>query len=184
MEVEIIRSRRKTLCVEIREGCVLLRVPLRATRAEIRDFLTEKQPWIEKHLARSLVREEEKKNIPPLTDAEIRSLTLQAKVLIPDRAAYFARRLGVTFGRITIRCQRTRWGSCSSRGNLSFNCLLMLAPREVLDSVIVHELCHRKQMNHSAAFYGEVLRVFPDYRQWNRWLKENGPLLLAKVPRS
>ena len=184
MEIEIIRSRRKTLCVEIRGSRVLLRAPQRATRAEIQRFLAEKQPWIEKHLACSLVREEEKKRMPPLTETEIRTLALQAKTLIPDRTAYFARRLGVTFGRITIRCQRTRWGSCSSKGNLNFNCLLMLAPREVLDSVIVHELCHRKHMNHSAAFYAEVLRVFPDYRKWNRWLKENGPLLLGRVNRT
>ena len=57
----------------------------------------------------------------------------------------------------------------------------MLAPREVLDSVIVHELCHRKHMNHSAAFYDEVLRIMPDYRTWDKWLKKNGPMLMARL---
>ena len=181
MEIEVIRSRRKTLCVEIREGRAVVRAPLRVPEAEIRRLLEAKRPWIEKHLEKSRAREKKAKNVPPLTEAELRSLAAEAKALIPDRAAYFARRIGVTFGRITVRCQRTRWGSCSSRGNLNFNCLLMLCPRDVLDSVIVHELCHLKHMNHSAAFYDEVLRVLPDYRERDRWLKENGPVLLARL---
>ena len=88
--------------------------------------------------------------------------------------------VGVTYGRITIRHQTSRWGSCSAKGNLSFNCLLMLTPPEVIDSVVVHELCHRKEMNHSTAFYAHVLRVFPEYRTWRRWLKDNGPALLLR----
>jgi len=180
-DYKLIRSRRKTLCIEIRQGQLLVRAPLRASNAEIARFLREKQSWIEDHLAKARAREEAKQSVPLLTDAEIRLLAHEAKVLIPDRVAYFARQLNVAYGRITIRCQRTRWGSCSSRGNLNFNCLLMLAPREVLDSVIVHELCHRKHMNHSAAFYNEVLRIMPDYRTWDKWLKKNGPLLMARL---
>ena len=85
--------------------------------------------------------------------------------------------LGVTYGRITIRNQRSKWGSCSSKGNLNFNCLLMLTPPEVIDS----ELCHRKEMNHSERFYAEVLRIFPDYYKWNKWLKENGGAIIARM---
>ena len=76
---------------------------------------------------------------------------------------YYAPLLGVTYGRITIRNQRSRCGSCSGKKNLKFNCLLKLTPSEVIDSVIVHELAHLKEMNHSDRFYAEVLRVFPDY---------------------
>lgn len=96
----------------------------------------------------------------------------------PGAGALYAEKLGVTYGRITIRCQKSRWGSCSSRGDLSFNCTLMKCPPEALDSVVAHELCHRKEMNHSARFYAEVLRVFPDYPKWHRWLKETGSLYL------
>ena len=181
MEIEVIRSRRKTLSVEIREGHLLVRAPLRISNAEIARFLQEKQGWIDKHLAGARAREEAKKDVPLLTEEELRTLVQEAKRLIPDRVAYFARLLGVTYGRITIRCQRTRWGSCSSRGNLNFNCLLMLAPRDVLDSVIVHELCHRKHMNHSSAFYEEVLRVLPDYKAQDKWLKKNGLMLMARL---
>ena len=182
MQVEVIRSRRKTMCVEIREGRVILRAPLRATRGEIDGFLREKRQWIETHLARAQALEEAKKDIPLLTDAEIRSLADQAAAVLPRRIAYYARLIGVTYGRVTIRCQKTRWGSCSSRGNLNFNCLLMLTPPEVQDSVIVHELCHRRYMNHSPAFYAEVLRVFPDYRRHEKWLKQNAPFLLSRLP--
>ena len=96
--------------------------------------------------------------------------------------AYYAPAVGVTYDRITIRSQRTRWGSCSSRGNLNFNCLLMLAPEKVVDYVVVHELCHRKEMNHSPRFWAEVERILPDYRQSKRWLKENGQSLMGQLP--
>ena len=93
----------------------------------------------------------------------------------------YAARIGVDYGRITVRAQKTRWGSCSARGDLSFNCLLMLAPPEVIDSVVVHELCHRRHMDHSPEFYAEVHRIFPDYDKWHGWLREHGPVLLARA---
>ena len=128
-----------------------------------------------------------------LTETELKELVAAAKEHIPERVAYFAPAVGVKYGKITIRKQRSRWGSCSSAGNLSFNALLMLAPPEVLDGVVVHELCHTlhknhgakfhlKQMNHSAAFYREVSRILPDYKERNKWLKENGHTLLERLP--
>ena len=87
----------------------------------------------------------------------------------------------MTPGRVTIRNQKSKWGSCSSKGNLNFNCLLMLTPPEVLDSVVVHELCHLKEMNHSPRFYAEVRRVFPDYDKWDRWLKEHGAAIMRRM---
>ncbi len=105
----------------------------------------------------------------------------QAVQVIPQRVAYYARLLGVTYGRITIRNQKSRWGSCSSKGNLNFNCLLMAAPAEVLDSVVAHELCHRKHMDHSKAFYAELYKLFPDYDRCSRWLKEQGVLLMRRM---
>ena len=116
-----------------------------------------------------------------LTREDIHILAKEALRVIPERVAYYAPKVGVTYRRITIRNQRSRWGSCSGKKNLNFNCLLMLAPPEVLDSVVVHELCHRKYMNHSAAFYEEVRRVYPEYDQWNRWLKKNGNTILRRM---
>ncbi len=116
-----------------------------------------------------------------LFEADIKALAKKAKDYIPKRAAMYAETMGVSYGRISIRCQKTRWGSCSNKGNLNFNCLLMLTPPEVIDSVVVHELCHRKEMNHSDKFYAEVLRVFPNYWECDKWLKENGDILMTML---
>ena len=180
MEYEVIRSNRKTLAVQIHGDRVLVRAPARATNEDIQRFLMEHIDWIEKHLAKA--KQQAATALPKLTMEDIRRLADQALAVIPLRVRYYAPLVGVTYGRITIRNQKTRWGSCSARGNLNFNCLLMLAPPEVLDYVIVHELCHRKEMNHSDRFYVEVLRVFPDYHKWDKWLKENGPILMGLMP--
>ena len=108
---------------------------------------------------------------------------VQLRDRVEERLPVLCRRMGVDPAPRWL-CQKmsTRWGSCSSKGNLNFNCLLLLAPPEVLDSVVVHELCHRKEMNHSPAFWREVYRVFPKYDEADRWLKENGPVLTARLP--
>lgn len=159
-----------------------MRVPSRMSQREIKAFLAEKGAWIEKH--QGLVAEEEEKlgELPKFTLGEMQALADKALEVIPDRVRYYAPLIGVDYGRITIRNQRTRWGSCSAKGNLNFNCLLMLAPDEVLDSVVVHELCHRKHMDHSKAFYAEIERVFPEYRRCHKWLNENGNSLLRRLP--
>jgi len=181
MEYELIRSDRKTLGAQIKDGRLIIRAPLRATKADIDRFLEKHRAWVETHLAESREKERAKAAVPRLTPEELRALADRALEVIPRRAAYYAPLVGVQYGRITIRNQRTRWGSCSGKRNLNFNCLLMLAPPEVVDSVVVHELCHLKEMNHSPRFYAEVLRVFPDYRKWDKWLKENGAALLARM---
>lgn len=116
-----------------------------------------------------------------LTQEEIKELYKKAKEYIPQRVAYYEPLVGVDHNRICIKMQKTRWGSCSSKGNLNFNCLLMLMPPEVIDSIVVHELCHRIHLNHSKAFYAEVLRVYPDYYKWNKWLKENGGAIMRRA---
>lgn len=184
MEYELIRSRRKSISVEIKQdGRIIVRAPLRLPKREIERFLLEKQDWILSHRARILQRNAEQAAhpIPALTDTQLRDLKRRASVVIPERVQYFAPLVGVDYGRITIRSQKTRWGSCSSSGNLNFNCLLLLAPPEVLDYVVVHELCHRKEMNHSPRFWAEVGRVLPDYKKRNKWLKENGSRLMLLI---
>lgn len=182
-EPEIIRSSRRTLSVEIgRDLRVIVRAPRRLPEREIARFLAERSDWIESHLALARGRLAEAAALPKLGDAERGELRRRAAETIPGRAEYFAGRLGVGFGRLSYRFQRTRWGSCSAEGNLSFNCLLMLCPPEVLDYVIVHELCHRREMNHSARFWAEVGLILPDYKSRRAWLREHGPALMARLP--
>ena len=181
LNYKLIRSKRRTIGLEIRPEGVLVRAPLKASQADIDGFIGEHLDWIEKHLKKAEELKAKTEQQPKLTMEEIRRLADQALVVIPERLRYYAPLIGVTYGRITIRNQRSKWGSCTAKGNLNFNCLLMLAPPEVLDSVVVHELCHRKHMNHSAAFYAEVLRVFPEYRKWDKWLDENGALLMSRM---
>ena len=137
-------------------------------------FVRSKEEWIQKHLAGISAQKVER-----FTAEELEKLRKLARKRVAERVAYYARILGVTYGRIAIRAQHTRWGSCSSKGNLNFNCLLALVPPEVLDYVVVHELCHRKEMNHSTKFWAEVAAVLPDYQQRRKWLKENGKTLIA-----
>ena len=181
MDYELIRSARRTIGAEIKNGRLVVRAPYLATRGAVERFLADNRSRLESMLVKAREREEKKAAVPKLTAEEIRALAAEARKVIPARCAYFAPLVGVTYGRVTIRTQRSRWGSCSAKGNLNFNCLLMKAPPEVLDGVVVHELCHLREMNHSARFYAEVTRVLPDYKRRRKWLKDNGDLLMAML---
>ncbi len=180
-EIEIIRSSRKTLSVEItRDLKIIIRVPFTAKNTDIERFIAEKSQWINKHLADAKARADSIGSTVPLTDIQIRELTGKALAVIPAKTAYYAGLIDVTYGKITVRKQKTRWGSCSSKGNLNFNCLLMLCPESVLDYVIIHELCHRKEMNHSKQFYKLLEQYCPNRKNSEKWLKENGASLICR----
>ena len=180
IEAEIIRSARKTFSLEVKpDGSLIARVPYRAGAADIKRFLEKHAKWAERKIKEAKKRCQNKAE--RLSEAEMEELFNRSMKVIPERVAYYAGKIGVRVGRITIRNQRTRWGSCSAKGNLNFNCLLMLTPMEVIDSVVVHELCHLKELNHSKRFYDEVLKAYPEYYKWNKWLKENGPAIMARM---
>lgn len=182
MNYTIKRSKRKTIGLQVTPEGLVVRAPQRATAAEIERVIEKNRRWILSHQQR-LASESRQANLEGLlTPEELRSLTMQAKDFIPRRVAHYAPLIGVRPGRITIRAQKTRWGSCSSKGNLNFNCLLMLTPPEVIDSIVVHELCHLKHMNHSRQFYEEIYRVYPEYDKWHRWLKEHGGVIMKRKP--
>ena len=183
MQIEVIRSRRKTVGIQIiPPGRIVVRAPLALPQTEIQRILDSKRAWIEKHLASVRQRETEKETAGKLSWDEVEELGNRAVKELPPRLRELAKQVGVTYGRVTVRNQKTRWGSCSAQGNLNFNCLLMLCPRQVADYVMIHELCHRKELNHSPRFWAEVERVMPDYRDARNWLKEHGPALIARLP--
>lgn len=181
VSVKVTRAARKTISIQIKADGIYVRAPLCMSDAEIEFFLYSKSDWVREHLRMVEERNSATKHLQPYTYEEMQDLADKALQTIPERVKHFAGIIGVDYGKITIRNQRTRWGSCSSKGNLNFNCLLMLLPDEIIDSVVVHELCHRKHMNHSPQFYAEVEKAFPNYQRCNTWLKENGGLYLSRL---
>lgn len=183
----LFRTSRRSLALVVREhGELEVRVPLACSEAEIRRFLESRADWILTHMESQKKQSEEREALRPHRSEEekmqLRKDCIQTmKTLLPERIAFYEPLLPPThrpITRVAIRGQKTRWGSCSLRGSLSFNWKLALAPQEcrddVIDYVIVHELCHLVHMNHSAAFWSEVERILPDYQKARKWLKENG----------
>lgn len=182
---DLIRTSRKTIAIQITlDGDVTVRAPRDCGKAEIDDLIRDRREWIEEKRAEFLAqkRECEKKQeqFPKITPESEREFRRLAKEKIPKRVALFAEQVGVDYGKITIKDTKSRWGSCSYQGNLNFCWRLILAPEEVLDYIVVHELCHRLEMNHSARFWAEVKRVLPEYEKSKEWLKENGLALLER----
>ena len=179
ISAQVIYSRRRTLGLEIKaDGQAVIRVPEGIGDSVVMDFVRDRQEWIvEKWFLTQQKRSRLAGASPhdyeghPEIEAFYRR---QARKRITERTAYFARRMGVTYGRISIRAARTRWGSCSREGNLNFHWKLILMPPEILDYVVVHELAHRREMNHSSRFWAQVAEILPDYKARRQWLKENG----------
>ncbi len=159
-------------------GGITMRVPASAPENDVRKFFESKKRWAEAHSAKLKEGGE-----PAFTEDEVRETFAAAERIIPGRVKLYAEKLGVSYGKITVRNQVTKWGSCTSAGNLNFNCMLALMPEKVLDSVIVHELCHIRYMNHSPGFYKAVREVMPDYDVRRAWLRENGSAYMRRMRR-
>ena len=175
---ELRRSARKTLSLEIREdGSLLVRAPKSCEKSRIEAFIREKEDWIREKSEAQKRRERKAEEGPKLTDAQRQLYRERSREVFEQKTAYYARIMGVSYERIAIRDQKTRWGSCSAKKNLNFNWRLILAPAGVLDYVVVHELAHLREMNHSARFWAVVEETMPDYRKYRSWLRENGRIL-------
>ncbi len=182
MNIEIIKSDRKSISIEIKNDLrIIVRAPLYMTKKQIEKFINEKADWINKNLELVKGRAESKQKLVKFTDVDIKAMTNEAKKIIPKRVKHFATIMGVRYNRIAIKHQATRWGSCSAKGNLNFNCLLVLCPPEIRDYVIIHELCHLKELNHSERFWNEVAKYCPEYKVHKQWLKTNGSQLISRL---
>ncbi|WP_242826930.1 M48 family metallopeptidase [Butyrivibrio sp. MC2013] len=184
--IEIIRSARKTGQLSIDNSCnATLRIPNSADDKWLDELLMDRTDWlIAKHIEmrkRSAAAQNAAKERPHLTDRQRALLEKRyrksASEYLTLRVNHYERLIGVKHKKIVIRDQKTRWGSCSSSGTLSFNWRLMLAPPQILDYVVVHELCHFVHMDHSPAFWALVAKYMPDYKERRAWLKSNGDLL-------
>ncbi len=167
---EVVRSSRKTIAIQItREGKLVLRLPQRTSLRTAMRFADEHKDWISLHYKKIMECQINRKEY---NADEIRNFTEKLRPVLRHRVDLYAAVMGVSYGKITIRNQKTRWGSCSMAGNLNFNWRLALLPEELMDYVIVHELAHRIEMNHSARFWAQVEKILPDWKERRRQLKE------------
>lgn len=159
---EIIRSKRRTLALEItRDARLLVRAPLYVSQREIETFVSAHDAWIQNKLTAARARAAA---ICALSEEEIMRLRKQAADILPAKTAYFSARMGLTYSRVRITDAKNRFGSCGKNGNICYSWRLMLYPDAAQDYVVVHELCHLVHFNHAAAFYALLSEVLPDYK--------------------
>lgn len=168
MDYRVVYSGRKTLSLCVKDCQVIVKAPYGTKKSKIESLVLSHTDWILKHLEKQKRKSEK---IDSLTEERVKELKKQAKQIIPQRVAYYANIMGLKYGRITITSARKRFGSCSSKGNLAFSYLLMLYPEEAIDYVVVHELSHLIELNHSKNFYRIVENILPDYKERAKLLK-------------
>lgn len=172
--LQVIRSNRKSIGLEVRsERDIRVRIPIRLSDRELKRFVGEHKDWIFEKV--NLTEEWKNRRIStgaPEWESLSKKELQEIKEKFISRVTYFSEIMKVSVGRITIRNQKTRWGSCSTKGNLNFNYQLYYLPDELLDYVVVHELSHRRHMDHSSAFWAEVGTYCPDYRTLRKNLKQ------------
>ena len=170
-DYELIRSRRKTLALEITRDCrVLVRAPMRTAKKTIDAFVASHEDWIAKHLETQ--RQRAAAAPPPPTEAEIEALKAQAKALLPEKVAYWSTVMGLVPTGVKITTARKRYGSCSGKNSLCFSCFLMEKPEAAIDLVVVHELCHIREKNHGPRFYALLAQYLPDYKERQKLLNQ------------
>lgn len=180
--VEVRRSKRKSATIKITADMqIVVFVPLYVSDNEIEKMVISKSKWIDEHMLKVQSIIDERSKLEKITFEQVKELADQAVEYIPKRVKYYAEKKNFVYNKITIKNLVSRWGSCSTKGNLNFNCLLMLTPDYVIDYIVVHELCHLREMNHSEKFWAEVEKIMPDYQRAELWLKQNGGNLISRM---
>lgn len=189
IEYELTRMNRKTLAIHLdEEGMLVVKAPKMMSDKFIMDFINSKQEWIFKRYQKAKFVQKNRIVLcegatVPFKNGEIvidnvektrKWLIEEARYEFIEKATQYSKIMGVEFNRIYIREQKTRWGSCSTKKNLNFNWKLIMMPEVILDYVVVHELAHLIEMNHSQNFWNQVKVICPQYKECRKWLKTNG----------
>lgn len=177
---QLVRCRRRSIGLQItRDARLVVRAPQRVSLAQIQELVQAKREWILRKQALWRTRQQEVAHVIPPAPRELRQLRQRARQLITERVAIYAAQTGLQPRAIRINSAQTRWGSCSPNGNVNFTWRLSLAPLHVIDYVVVHELVHLQEKNHSAQFWQKVAAIMPEYRAAHKWLHQNGHRLVA-----
>lgn len=169
MDYKVVYSGRKTIALSVKDGALVVKAPYGTKKTRIEKLISSHENWINKHIQK---QKEKNAKYGNLSEERIAELRKMAKQILPAKVSYYAKIMGLKYGRITITSAKTRFGSCSSKGNIAFSYRLMMYPDAAIDYVVVHELAHLKEMNHSPAFYKVVASVLPDYKERIKLLKK------------
>ena len=169
MDYKIVYSKRKTLSICIKDGAVIVRSPFGVSSERISTFVKSHGEWINHSLEKQQKRRAKFEN---LTEEDISALKREAKIYFVRETERISKIMGLKYGRITITSAKTRFGSCSSKGNISYSYRLMLYPEAARQYVIVHELSHLVYMDHSKKFYQLIEKYMPNYKEIRKLLKE------------
>lgn len=180
----LVRSSRRSLAIEVRrrshpEPEVIIRAPQWMKLSDIVQFINAKEQWITEKCREEMVDKSCRNSVDKpdyMTDEWLRT---EGAAIFRRKIEVWADKVQVNYGHVSIKDQKTRWGSCSGKGNLNFNWRLLMMPEPIMDYVIVHELAHRREMNHSPRFWKIVGEYIPDYQERRQWLKENGGRYMA-----
>ncbi len=168
MEYRLIRSRRKTIALQVcPDGSVEIRAPKRMSQKEIDAFVFRHKDWLESAVKRAKIRNFREREI----DAREQELRTKAADYLPKKTMEWAAIMGVCPTSIKITSAKTRFGSCSPKNGICYSWRLMAYPPEAIDYVVVHELAHIVQKNHSAKFYAVVSRILPDWKDRRKLLQ-------------
>ena len=173
-EYELVRSERRTLSAEITpDGRLLVRAPRRMSIAQIEKFLSERELWIVTHLERARSRDA-RFDRDRYTEMEIEEMKRRTRDKVIPLVEYYKHLVGVEPKSVKINRAKGRFGSCGPNGSLNSSCFLDLSPIEAVEYVVVHELCHILEHNHSPRFYAQIERVLPDYRERRQMIRDAG----------
>jgi predicted metal-dependent hydrolase len=198
---QLIRSKRRTILLQIKsDGTFIVRAPLRTDINRINQFVKEKNNWIitKQSEIKKRFQELQETILGHTTKNEIlflgESISFAPKKemnksqliswyeesawqYLSQRVDFFTKKFGLNYNRVKINSAKTRWGSCSSKGNINFSWRLIMAPKDVVDYVVIHEIAHLKHRNHSARFWNFVEEMMPQHENQRKWLRKHGFLL-------
>ncbi len=169
MEYKIVYSKRKTVSLKLTEAGLVVHSPRGVSKEKLDEIVKKHGNWIEKTSARV---KREGAFWASLTEEQIKELKAAAREVLTKKTEYYSNIMGLKYGKITITSAKGRFGSCSSRGDISYSYRLMVYPDRAVDYVVVHELCHLVHMNHSKDFYALLGKILPDYKERKVLLKQ------------